>query len=186
MRNFNKPELLEILAKNNFFVKNSHVFKHNLSQYTFLYNVDIAKGIIIKEYSKEEDLKSVNADILSLRELLKKLSYNVWNVYYFILINNETEQNRKLYNIERDSRNMRKYILQTIEDLERVPFLNLKHNTEDPNISFGFYDLIENVQDIEIKKTIKEIVNSEGEYRELSKQKLRGILKENLLQGEML
>lgn len=187
MKKINKPELIEILARNSFFVLNTHIFKNNLFDFTFLYSDVISKGIIIKEYNDEESLKSVNQEVVLVKEILKKLNYNVWNVYYFVLIDIGYEQNKKFYSIERDSRNMRKYILQTVEDVKRVPFLEVVSNSEkEKKVLIDFHGFIEDSKDIEINNIVTEIINCEGEYKELSKQKIRNILKEKLSQGENL
>ena len=182
----NKSRLIEILAENNFFVENSHVFKPDPSEYTFLYNKLVSRGIVIKEYNVEIDFKNVNEEAALVKEILKKMKYNIWNMYYFVLINTDN-QIKKNYIIERDYRNMRKYLIQSVEDLKRIPFLEKTTGLEEEiNLSIDYCDLIESSQDQEINKIIKNIVCLEGEYVELSKQKIRNILKDNLSRGELL
>ncbi|TNV69738.1 ABC-three component system middle component 1 [Trichococcus shcherbakoviae] len=187
MKKFSKAELIEYFAENEFFVINTHIFSQNTSKYVFLYNETISKGIVLKDYNTEEELKTINEEIYLVRETLKELKFNIWNIYYFILVNNESEKNRKIYSIERDSRNMRKYVIQSLDDVNRVPFFKIKPSSEvDSSILIDFYGFIEDSQDTEINNVIAEIINSEGEYGELSKQKIRGILREKLSQGETL
>lgn len=183
----NKASLLEIIAKDNFLVQESAYFDDKFidKRFVFTWNEETEKGILIREYISNDELSKLDEEVHLVRDLLRKKEYNIWNIYYFILLNLENNPAKKLYNLERDSRNMRKYVILSSQDLLRVPFLNTQ-NKENSFESLDFWSLFENTGDIEIDKFIQRVIEDEGEYKKLSNQKIRKVLTDTISKGDYL
>lgn len=180
------PKIVEILTQNNFFVELSEIFTPDLSPFTFLYNKKNEKGIIMCEYSLNQEgiAKKINQDVSEVRGQLNRADYNVWNIYYFI-INIDEVNNKNIYTIERDYRNMRKYVICSAKDLNRIPFIKC---TSEKNKHLDIFEFkssnpSENI-DVEIENLVDDIKKNKGEYLEFSRTKIKEILNNNLLQGE--
>lgn len=180
------PELVEILAENNFFVGLSEIFVPDLSPYTFLYNENNKKGIIIKEYSLNEEgvTKKINSDVIQIRNMLNQLNYNVWNMYYFV-VNTDKVSKKNIYTVERDYRSLRKYVISSLKDLNRVPFILYNSKKENKfNIAGSLFNDLLDSQDKEVKNIIHDIIINRGEYEDFKRLKIQEILNKNLSQGE--
>lgn len=187
MININKERLLEIIAQNDFFVSEINIFGDSLPQVAFSYNDKTSRGIIVGEYKSVKQLKNINEDVYMAKEILKNLNYNTWNIYFLILFNQEEYTDKSVFNLERDSRNMRKYVILSIADLKRIPFLSsIVNQLEDTSEKLLLYGEIEKSEDKEINDFLFDLIHYKGEYKELSYQKIKEILQNNLNLGEKL
>lgn len=180
------PEIVEVLAANNFLVELSEVFIPDMSPFTFLYNDTNQKGVILKEYNlNEEDIvKEINSDVSEVRNKLSNLKYNIWNIYFFIIDSSQII-NKNIYAIERDYRSLRKYVINSSDELNRIPFISysLKKNLE-LNISNSLYDELLKSSDKEINNLIQDVLENKGEHIEFKKSKVKELLASNLSKGE--
>ncbi|KSU22110.1 ABC-three component system middle component 1 [Lactococcus lactis] len=97
-------------------------------KYTTFFNETNGKLIVIyseqimQDSSSKEDINNVAKHI---RDSIKKENrFNLWNAYLLILVD-KNSFNEKYYYIERDVRNLRKYVIQNPDDILRIPFINL-------------------------------------------------------------
>lgn len=82
----------------------------------------------------------------------------------------------KIYNIERNSKGLRKYVVLEESDLFRIPFIKDK---EKNNTSLNFisdFNQVLQTEDEDVNELIKWVIESEGEFLELKKT----ILKEKI------
>lgn len=117
--------------------------------------------------------EDINKIAESVRELVKKdenLSVNIWNTYLIILLN-KNEFSEKYYYLERDTRNLRKYVLQIDEDINRIPFLS-KSNKLFNNSQESL------VLNSELDKLRKILVDNNAENVKISRKKMSDILEE--------
>ncbi|WP_330162647.1 ABC-three component system middle component 1, partial [Streptococcus pneumoniae] len=67
----------------------------------------------------------------SIREIIKNhVEYNLWNTYLLVLVDINLF-NEKYYYVERDVRNLRKYVIQNEKDISRIPFINMAEHKID-------------------------------------------------------
>lgn len=182
-----KQKLIEFFIDNDFNVSESDKFKPDNSEFSFMYNKEIHKGVIIKAYELFEgtlNTKDVLEDVRFTKSILSNKNYNIWNIYYLILIEEDIDFDNRNYSIERNYKNLRKYIIHSESDLKRIPFLESAFNdSESFSIGSDLYDLIINTEEDESDLIIKEIINNDGEHFEISKKKIENIIKTNLVGG---
>lgn len=102
--------------------------------YETFYNNRDGKLIIIYDDQIVQDQtykESINQTAKEIRDKIKKFSdYNLWNTYLLILVS-KNPLSEKYYYVERDVRNLRKYVLQSEDDILRVPFINVIENVKE-------------------------------------------------------
>jgi hypothetical protein len=116
-------------------------------------------SIIIKEYTINYDTEKIISDSVNIRLELEKLDINYLNSYMLICIRQQEidgKQNLNYYNtidwkykLERSSRGIRKYIIESHYDLTRIIFLD-ENNGED-------IQLLEDLSKQDIFNTDKDI-----------------------------
>ncbi|MGT2625116.1 ABC-three component system middle component 1 [Streptococcus thoraltensis] len=138
-----------------------------------IYNEQIIQNHLLRE--------EINNIAKNIREVIKKdTRYNLWNTYFLILVN-KNSFNEKYYYIERDVRNLRKYVIQNEMDILRLPFLeisnsNKKNKQVEESISFTSE---------KIKELYLDIRNKGGEQKKLTNAEINKILEEiNFLEGD--
>ncbi|KXW06365.1 hypothetical protein NTPn15_10500 [Streptococcus pneumoniae] len=85
-----------------------------------------------KEQRRQNYLLSeeINERAKNIREVIKNETRdNLWNTYLLILIN-KNSFNEKYYYIERDVRNLRKYVIQNEMDILRIPFMEISNRNK--------------------------------------------------------
>lgn len=182
-----KQKLIEFMIKNNFDVRESELFSPENSEFIFMYNAEENKGLVIKEYTLSGGLLSfgeIDIDVRVVKSRLHEKNYNVWNIYYLVLVDSNLPINRKNYSIERSYKNLRKYVISSREDLKRIPFLeSVFKQTEGTFIVSDLHTLIINSEMDESDFVIKEILINDGEYSEISKKKVDDIIKLTCTRG---
>lgn len=86
-----------------------------------LYQHSIYKVIVFK--TEHIDLERVKTVAFRVRNFFLSQDYNVWNTYLLICSNEELEKGM-VYEIERDTAALRKYVIRNESDLNRIPFLD--------------------------------------------------------------
>ncbi|HGA1247765.1 TPA: hypothetical protein ACIRHK_002025, partial [Streptococcus suis] len=100
---------------------------------------------------------------------------------YFLILINKNSFNEKYYYIERDVRNLRKYVIQNEMDILRLPFLEISNSNKktkqvEESISFTSE---------KIKELYLGIRNKGGEQKKLTNAEINKILEEiNFLEGD--
>lgn len=177
----NKSELMEILDVNNFVVEKSEMFSMDDKEFIYSYNEGINHGFVIKEYKSNQcNIGKVLEDVLNARIILRKHNINIWNSYFLVLIDfeekKENEISSHIYNIERNSSGLRKYVIIDKEDLLRIPFIKTsQENIMKLNFSSNLNEVLF-TEDKEVGNFINWILEEEGEFQELK----RSVVKEKI------
>jgi hypothetical protein len=180
-----KSEILIFLDRYNFNVDKSEIFIKEHEEFVYCYREKNNVGFIIKEYNDYTNAQ-IMEDVIKIRTILRQQNINIWNSYYIILINSASISNEigsKIYNIERNSKGLRKYVVLDESDLFRIPFI--KH--EDPNTtSLNFisdFNQVLYTEDNDVRELIQWVIESEGEFVELKKPVLKEKINEIFLWG---
>lgn len=90
----------------------------------FLFKKDQRNVVVIK-YESGLDVKRINAEILDIRNQLINFmpEINIWNTYVLILID-KTIDIETIHILEKDSTSLRRYVIVTESDINRVFFLD--------------------------------------------------------------
>ncbi|QQB70610.1 hypothetical protein I6I02_02740 [Streptococcus salivarius] len=137
-----------------------------------IYNEQIIQNHLLRE--------EINNIAKSIREVIKEYTkYNLWNTYFLIVVN-KNSYNEKYYYIERDVRNLRKYVIQTEMDIFRLPFLDIPNsNKEAKQVEESLYFTSEKIKELYLG-----IRNKGGEQKKLTNAEINKILEEmNFLEG---
>jgi len=138
-----------------------------------IYNEQIIQNHLLRE--------EINNIAKSIREVIKEYTkYNLWNTYFLIVVN-KNSYNEKYYYIERDVRNLRKYVIQNEMDILRLPFLDiLNSNKEAKQVEESLYFTSEKIKELYLG-----IRNKGGEQKKLTNAEINKILEEmNFLEGD--
>ena len=139
-----------------------------------IYNEQIIQNHLLRE--------EINNIAKNIREVIKKsMKYNLWNTYFLIVVN-KNSFNEKYYYIERDVRNLRKYVIQTEMDILRLPFLDISNsNKEVKQVEESLYFTNEKINELYVS-----IRNKGGEQKKLTNAEINKILEEiNFLEGRV-
>ncbi|WP_061452686.1 hypothetical protein [Streptococcus oralis] len=139
-----------------------------------IYNEQIIQNHLLRE--------EINNIAKNIREVIKKSTkYNLWNTYFLIVVN-KNSFNEKYYYIERDVRNLRKYVIQTEMDILRLPFLDISNsNKEAKQVEESLYFTNEKINELYVS-----IKNKGGEQKKLTNAEINKILEEiNFLEGRV-
>ena len=151
--------------------------------YQTFYDETNGKLIIVynEQIAQDDSLREKINDISkSIREIIKNhVEYNLWNTYLLVLVD-KNSFNEKYYYVERDVRNLRKYVIQNENDISRIPFINILENKLDNEESKGHsYSPSEQIQDL-----YKSLIDKDGDRKKLSNFKISETLKELKFLGE--
>lgn len=139
-----------------------------------IYNEQIIQNHLLRE--------EINNIAKNIREVIKKYTkYNLWNTYFLIVVN-KNSFNEKYYYIERDVRNLRKYVIQTEMDILRLPFLDISNsNKEAKQVEESLYFTSEKINELYLS-----IRNKGSEQKKLTNAEINKILEEiNFLEGRV-
>jgi hypothetical protein len=151
--------------------------------YQTFYDETNGKLIIVynEQIAQDDSLREKINDISkSIREIIKNhVEYNLWNTYLLVLVD-KNSFNEKYYYVERDVRNLRKYVIQNENDISRIPFINILENKLDNEELKGHsYSPSEQIQDL-----YKSLIDKDGDRKKLSNFKISETLKELKFLGE--
>lgn len=134
---------------------------------------------IIQNHLLREEINNIAKNI---REAIKKYTrYNLWNTYFLIVVN-KNSFSEKYYYIERDVRNLRKYVIQTEMDILRLPFLEIANsNKEAEQVEKCINFTSEKINELYLC-----IKSKGGEQKKLTNAEINKILEEiNFLEGRV-
>lgn len=80
-------------------------------------------NIIVCHYLNELDIKQIEEDAKNLRSIMHINKINVWNTYLLISFDRDIDY-QDLFQIERSSKSMRRYVITNEFDFNRIPFLD--------------------------------------------------------------
>ncbi|WP_282675672.1 ABC-three component system middle component 1 [Lactococcus lactis] len=136
---------------------------------TFYNEVDGKLIIIFNEQIRQdssfrEEINNVAKDI---RDIIKNDNFNLWNAYLLVLVNKNSFK-EKYYYIERDVRNLRKYVIQNENDILRIPFISFEKNIKDSDQTKGHnYSVSE-----ELKKLYESLKDRGGNRKKLTNSEI--------------
>lgn len=150
-----------------------HTFYHESNgKLIIVYNEKITQDSLIKEM--------INEISKNIRNIIKKrVEYNLWNTYLLVLVD-KNSFNEKYYYVERDVRNLRKYVIQIENDISRIPFIHITENKLDnAGVKGHSYSPSEQIQDLH-----KSLIDKDGYRKKLSKARVSESLKESNFLGD--
>ena len=149
--------------------------------YPTFYDEANGKLIIVynEQITQDDSLREkINNISKSIREIIKNhVEYNLWNTYLLVLVDINLF-NEKYYYVERDVRNLRKYVIQNEKDISRIPFINMaEHKIDNDGVKGHSYSPSVQIQDL-----YKNLMAKDGDRKKLSK--ISETLKELKFLGE--
>jgi len=182
VKQLDQSKILSNLHEHNFIVQNSEMFLEN-SGLIYCYNEVLNIGFIVKEYP-DYCLENIMSDVIAARSILRNLNINIWNTYFIILLNiaySDKDNYREFYQIERNSKGLRKYLILEESDLYRIPFIE-NHEKEETSLNFAAnFNEILKTKDEEVDELIKWIFKEDGEYKEIQKKNIKAKINEILI-----
>lgn len=121
-------------------------------------------NIAVKYYHYNPSFDLIKVESNKLREELFNLRYNIWNSYVFICVNNNNEDRDFVYLVEKDTKGLRKYVIQTVKDFDRLPFLNTKKVASE----FTEINSINKINNSEVNTILEYIKINQGTEKKLS------------------
>ncbi|WP_393959896.1 ABC-three component system middle component 1 [Priestia megaterium] len=121
-------------------------------------------NIAVKYYYHDCDFDLIKVESNKLREELFKLNYNIWNSYMFICIDNNEEDKDFVYLVEKDTKGLRKYVVQTIKDFDRIPFFNTQKIANE----FTEINSANKINSAEVTTILEYIKTNQGTEKKLS------------------
>lgn len=90
-------------------------------------------SVILQNWDRETTIEEIMDEARKFRDILVRSNTNVWNTYYILCCNHDVEDDTVFF-IERDATALRKYLVRTTSDLDRIPFLDSVpvNKVEDP------------------------------------------------------
>jgi hypothetical protein len=79
--------------------------------------------VVVKKIHSDLDIKNIRTLSINIRSILLDRNMNVCNSYLILCVN-ETIDYETFFTIERDTRAIRKYVVRSSVDLNRIPFLD--------------------------------------------------------------
>lgn len=160
-------DVLEWLRKYEFNIQHSeHFYPKN-----YVFCKKDQTNIVIKEYG--DILPSqIRSDSVDIRSILNNLNENVWNTYF--LLTSSSEEKLIPYSLEKDSIGIRKYVINTLDDIKRIPFLDIitmpQGGTDATNIT------IHTNKNPNLNTIIDYIISFEGLQRDLAEDEVSEIV----------
>ncbi|MBX9987158.1 ABC-three component system middle component 1 [Priestia aryabhattai] len=133
-------------------------------------------NIAIKYYHNNPGFDLIKVESHKLRETLFKLGYNIWNSYMFICPNNDEDDKDFVYLVEKDTGGLRKYVIQTIKDFDRIPFLNVQKSTN----KFNEINAIDKTNSSEVNTILEYLKENRGMEKKLSVNEVDYIVRKML------
>jgi hypothetical protein len=160
-------DVLEWLRKYEFNIQHSeHFYPRN-----YVFCKRNQTNIVLKEY---DDIlpNQIRSDSVDIRSILNNLNENVWNTYF--LITSSSGEKFIPYSLEKDSIGIRKYVINTLDDIKRIPFLDIitmpLGGSDTTNIKLHT-DKSQNLNTI-----IDHIISFEGLQRDLAEEEVSEIV----------
>lgn len=83
------------------------------------------------------------------------------------------DSNKEFYQIERDSKGLRKYLILEEEDLYRIPFIRSEKEQETSlNFASDFNEILK-TKDQDVNELVEWIFSQDGEYKEIQKKNIK-------------
>ncbi|MGG1639083.1 ABC-three component system middle component 1 [Paenibacillus sp. NRS-1760] len=129
-----------------------------------------SKFVILQRWEITTTIQRVNEEASILRDSLLRNRMNAWNAYYLICEAGDHPISEEIaYSIERDPKALRKYVIRSALDLQRIPFLDSEELTKKEAS-------IELLTSIQMTKTITQLIEyirqHDGERRKLNQKEL--------------
>ncbi|WP_257351434.1 ABC-three component system middle component 1 [Pseudalkalibacillus decolorationis] len=157
---------LDKLVSLGFDVLFSDIFHPNMA---YCYKEPV--GFILKKYNGEVSQEQIIIDAVEVRNKIKKINHNIWNTYFLVCFGPKFKGNTP-FSIERDARGLRKYVIQDLTDLDRIPYTDTRsiERIDDPfHITL---QLLEN-ENGEVGNLINFLMKNDGAARKLNKEEVR-------------
>ncbi|MGE6598027.1 ABC-three component system middle component 1 [Bacillus proteolyticus] len=164
----NYSEIIDWLRGHEFEIKHSEFFHPN-----YVFCKKKQTNVVLKEYSDSSVSKQIRSDAVDIRSILNKIGVNVWNTYFLICTSSSSKSIP--YSIEKDSVGLRKYVINSIDDFKRIPFLDITTSNEGDGSNNNEIK-IHSTQNENLNSMIDYIISVDGLQRNLNGEELDEIL----------
>jgi hypothetical protein len=126
-------------------------------------------NVLQQQWDETMTIEMVLEECQRIRDIISKLGENPWNTYYLLCANNLALDDEKVYLIEHNSLAIRKYVLRTEIDLNRIPFLDLTESFQNETNVMGTDN--QNITGI-VKEFVEFIIKNDGANVRFSKDEV--------------
>jgi hypothetical protein len=160
-------DVLEWLRKYEFNIQHSEHFYSR----DYVFCKKDQTNIVLKEYD-DISPNQIRSDSVDIRSILNELHENVWNTYF--LITSSSDKKLIPYSLEKDSIGIRKYVINTLDDIKRIPFLDII------TMPIGGYDtsniMLHTNKSQNLNTIIDHIISFDGLQRDLAEDEVSEIV----------
>lgn len=172
----NKTTFINIISTKNYeIINDTKLIKDNPEEFLYCENNLTKKILIAKEYT-EINSKIILEDVSRVKKILRSNNYNIWNSYFLILLS--ISDITKSYTIERNSKGLRKYVINEASDLYRIPFI--KEESSGPNeLNFSkSLNEILSTDDPDLKEIYDWMIKKDASYTDLGSREIQNKVNE--------
>lgn len=127
-------------------------------------------NLVVCSYKNKININELNDEVQSIRTKLIRKNINIWNTYMLILFENEINFD-EAFLIEKNASSLRKYVITSMEDFKRIPFLD---NVEFDNNGFSTTEKISTISYTEnLQRVINFIQENNGENEKFKANYIR-------------
>ncbi|MBY6053430.1 ABC-three component system middle component 1 [Cytobacillus firmus] len=128
-------------------------------------------NILVKYFGKPKE-NEIREEAIRLREALYYLNYNIWNSYYLVCVEDSVSKDFT-YLLEKETKGLRKYVIKSISDFDRIPFFDKSQSGNDFEIEFS-----DEEGNAEVAKILELVKRNNGLETNLTNQKVNEIIQE--------
>jgi len=128
-------------------------------------------NILVKYFYNPKE-ECIREESIRLRERLFYLNYNVWNSYYLVCVNDSVSKDFT-YLLEKETRGLRKYVVKSIKDFDRIPLFDKSGGSR--NFQFEFTSTEE---DKDISNILELVKKNNGLETKFTNQVVNDIIQE--------
>jgi hypothetical protein len=128
-------------------------------------------NILVKYFNRPKE-KEIREESIKLREVLFYLNYNIWNSYYLVCVENSVSKDFT-YLLEKETRGLRKYVIKSISDFDRIPFFDKPQESNGFEIEFSGEE-----DNSDVSKILELVKQNNGLEINLTNQKVNEIVQE--------
>ncbi|MEQ6047981.1 hypothetical protein U2I53_03015 [Lysinibacillus capsici] len=126
-------------------------------------------NILVKYFTNPKE-EIIREESIRLREQLFYSNFNVWNSYYIVCVNDSVSKDFT-YLLEKDTKGLRKYVVKSKKDFDRIPIFDKTKSTNDFSIKFK-------TNDHEISNILEIVKKHKGLETNFNTQKVNDIIQE--------
>lgn len=128
-------------------------------------------NILVKYFANPKE-EFIREESIRLRERLFYLNYNVWNSYYLVCVNDSVSK-EFTYLLEKETKGLRKYVVKSIKDFDRIPLFDKSQNSHGFSVEFTTAE-----EDKDVANILELVRKNNGLETNFTNQKVNDIIQE--------